>query len=65
MLAAIGAGIYPNIENAVTNMVKFKKHFVPNPLNTELYDAVFSRYRELNNIYKLERRSKNEKVASC
>jgi len=53
MLAAIGAGIYPNIKTAVTNMVKFKKCFVPNPLNTKRYDAVFSKYRELNNIYKL------------
>jgi len=65
MLAAIGAGIYPNIETAVTNMVKFKKHFVPNPLNTGLYDALFSKYRELNNIYKLNGKNKNEKVASC
>ena len=65
MLAAIGTGIYSNIETAVTNMVKFKKRFVPNPLDTERYDAVFSKYRELNNIYKLERNNKNEKVTSC
>ena len=65
ILAAIGAGIYSNIETAVANMVKFKKHFMPNPLNSEFYDVVFSKYRELDNIYKLERNNKNEKVASC
>jgi FGGY-family pentulose kinase len=45
ILAAVAAGLYPNLEEAVKNMVQFAKRIVPNPENHEKYKKIFRQYQ--------------------
>ena len=43
MCAAVGSGIYKSFEEAVKNMVHFRKRYSPNPKAKEVYEKLFER----------------------
>lgn len=48
MFAATVAGIYPNVETAMSAMGRgFEKTYVPNPANRDLYNRRYARYHQL------------------
>lgn len=47
ILAAVGAGIYPNVETGCKNMVSVVSRVEPNADCAKKYDTVFARYRDL------------------
>lgn len=47
MLAAVGAGLYPDIPAAAAGMVHLAGRATPNPDLAKAYDAAFDRYRAL------------------
>lgn len=47
MVAAVGAGIYATVEDAVTNMVTPGAEFLPNPVHAATYDALYEIYLRL------------------
>ena len=42
---AVAAGLYPNLDEAVKNMVQFAKRIVSNPENHEKYKKIFRQYQ--------------------
>ena len=46
ILAAVSAGLYPTLDEAVAHMVQFKKRIVPNPENHEKYKKIFTQYQK-------------------
>ncbi len=50
MLAATGAGVYSDLDQAAAGMVRFDQRFRPHPERAAVYDRVFQRYRKLNRI---------------
>lgn len=50
MLAATGAGVYSDLEQAAARMVHCDRRFRPDPERTAVYDRVFERYRHLNHL---------------
>ncbi len=40
MSAAVGAGIYENLEEATTKLIKFDKEYTPNTSNTKKYKVI-------------------------
>jgi len=48
MFAAVVAGIYPNVEDAMKNMGSgFDQTYIPNPENTAYYESRFLKYKEM------------------
>ena len=47
MLAGVAAGIYPDLEKAVSSMVALKDKLVPNAANSVPYDEAYRRYTGL------------------
>ncbi len=50
MLAAVGAGIYKNLEEAAKEMVALKDRIDPSPENSALYAKCFQKYIDLNTV---------------
>ena len=46
ILAAVAAGLYANMDEAVENMVQYAKRVEPNPENHEKYKRIFAQYRK-------------------
>ena len=46
IIAAVGAGIYKDYNEAADNMVQVKKRYFPNPKNVEVYEKVYKIWRE-------------------
>ncbi len=62
IIAAVALGEYPTYEEAVKNMVRAKKEFIPNPENVEIYSKIFNNtyrkiYAKLKPIYKSIRKN--------
>ncbi|MGH2353030.1 MAG: FGGY-family carbohydrate kinase, partial [Chloroflexota bacterium] len=47
MLAALGAGLYPDVSTAGTAMVQLEATIPPNPDHRAVYDRAFERYLAL------------------
>lgn len=47
IVAAVGAGLYPDYQSAVDAMVKVTKHYTPNPENREIYDDGFKVWKSI------------------
>ena len=47
MIAAVGAGIYKDLEEAEKHMVKIKKIYEPIPENAAIYEDAFKVWRQI------------------
>jgi xylulokinase len=47
LLAGVGAGVYPNTEEAVEKTVALGETCEPNPENIEKYDEVYTLFKSL------------------
>jgi len=54
ILAAVAIDLYSNIPEAVNSMVHFSKAYIPDPMNTKLYEKYFSIYKNLYSDLKKE-----------
>jgi xylulokinase len=45
MMAAVGAGAYPSLAEAVSRMSHVERVFAPNPRRKARYDALFDAYQ--------------------
>ncbi len=52
ILAAVGCGLYDNLNEAVKHMTKTRKCFVPNPENVKKYKIVYNKYLKINETLK-------------
>lgn len=57
IITSYGIGIYTKIDDAIKNMVKYKKEFIPIPQNVEIYQKLYSSvyikiYKKLQALYK-------------
>lgn len=48
VVAAAGTGLHPDLETAVKRMVRPGRRFEPDPGKREVYEALFRKYRDLN-----------------
>ncbi len=51
MIAAFGAGVYPDLKTASQKMAKFGKRFYPNKQNKKIYDEIYRARRDLYEIF--------------
>lgn len=47
MIAGVGAGLYPDIETAVANLVKWERVHYPNMENHQKYQSIYQAWREV------------------
>jgi sugar (pentulose or hexulose) kinase len=47
VLAGIPAGIFKDVHEGVSSMVKVDKVYIPNPVNTYKYEKIFQIYKKL------------------
>ena len=47
MLAGLGTGVFPTLEEAASRMRRVARTFEPNPARTGLHDEGFARYKDL------------------
>jgi xylulokinase len=50
ILAAVGAGLYPDIESACKNMIVFLDPFIPDPSLKDLYGSLYKVYRNCHPV---------------
>jgi sugar (pentulose or hexulose) kinase len=48
MLAAVGAGVYANVEEAAGRMVRVAKRYRPHPAAVRDYEEAYATYRRIN-----------------
>jgi len=48
ILAAVGAGLYPNLPEAIDKMVRVRRRIEPDPDRAEAYEHVYQRYARLH-----------------
>lgn len=53
ILTGIALGVYPSLEVAIEKLVKVKKEFYPNPINVEIYENNYKKYKKVYNAIKL------------
>lgn len=47
VLVGMGLGLYPNLQEAITNMVKVKVRYEPDPINHTRYSEIYTIYRKI------------------
>lgn len=52
VLAAVGAGVYGSVDEAVSGMVRVKCCVRPEPASVERYDSLYSEYRTLGSLFR-------------
>lgn len=45
--AGVGAGLYPSIESASTQLVSWDKEYIPNPNNQEVYRKLYETWKQM------------------
>jgi xylulokinase len=65
LVAAVGMGVYPDIES-LKKVVRVESVFEPKPENSEIYDPLFDRYREVyRHLRGFYRRLNKERFDRC
>ena len=55
MFAAVVAGVYKNVENAIENMESgFEKEYIPDVSNAQKYATLYEKYSRLGNFIEQE-----------
>ncbi len=47
LIAAVGTGIFPTVEEACQEWVKKENEIIPNPEEVEVYEKIYQLYRRL------------------
>jgi len=50
MLAAVGAGVFASLPQAIVQMVHIKRRFDPDPRTKEIYERAYATYKRLNQL---------------
>lgn len=61
MLAGVGSGIYKDLDDAVSKVVRFEKTYQPNIENHNIYQTLFERWKK---VYKAQLDLSDQKLTT-